>query len=102
MTHNVLLISAILPRKKLKIKKLKKVDFKVLIIKVRIFFGKICKFGFHCLAKNIQRWLNICIFILVCSYIWLNLLEDDHNFLHVRMEYDYHFGYKQKILCNKH
>jgi len=60
------------------------------------------KFDFHCLAKKIQRWLNICIFILVCSYIWLKLLEDDHHFLHVLMEYDYHFAYKQETSCNKH
>ncbi len=44
---------------------------------------KICQIhicGFHCVAKHIEWWLNICILFLVYSQIWLNLLRDDCNF----------------------
>jgi hypothetical protein len=36
--------------------------------------------GFHCVAKHIIRWLNICTLFLVYSQIWLNLHTDDCHF----------------------
>jgi hypothetical protein len=49
---------------------------------------QICILGSHCVAKNIEGWLNICTFISVHSQIWLNLFRDDC-----------HFAYNQKLLA---
>jgi hypothetical protein len=36
---------------------------------------RIC--GFHCVAKPIEGWLNICTLFLARSHIWLNLHRED-------------------------
>jgi hypothetical protein len=45
---------------------------------------------FHCGAKHIEGWLNICSLFLVYSQSLLNLLHLPMN--------DHHFSYKQKFL----
>ncbi len=41
---------------------------------------QISAFGFHCVAKNIEGWIEICTSYLIYSQIWLNLPHDHHIF----------------------
>ncbi len=39
--------------------------------------------SFHCVAKNIEGWLEISILFLAYSHIWLNLVTHDSHFFYI-------------------
>jgi len=60
--------------------------------------GQFFRFGFQCVAKNINKALKFCTSYLIYNQIWLNLPKDDHLcFLHLPI-YDHHFGCTRKFL----
>ncbi len=57
--------------------------------------------GFHCVARNLEKWLKICNLFLICSQIWLNLPKDGHHFFYILLWTIAHFSYKQKLSIKK-
>jgi hypothetical protein len=49
----------------------------------QITIARFVYWAFHCVTKNVKRWLNSFTLFLVDSHIWLNLLKDDCHFVYV-------------------